>query len=205
MERVYVTREPAVSADYFHNIRNWVVALYGPADPRVNLHGIYFTDRRAPCTSYPEPCTQYDVEILLPAHQKEPWMISRHLAHETVHCLHPNGPPGGQATVLEEGLAEFASYSFLRENFTYIQEDGTIVEWMEVFSGGDYYAALQAVLELISIERADNFLTDTKRMRAETSAPFAKIGATQLQSYFPHCPDDLADFLSLKFKDIPNG
>lgn len=82
---------------------SFVEALYGPPDPRVAFLGLEVVDSRTPFTLHPDPYSRFRVQIGIPKIADEEWKIAAYLSHEYVHCLNPNGWPGRQATVLEEG------------------------------------------------------------------------------------------------------
>ncbi len=96
------------------HILRFMEARYGPRDRSWTLLGVEFTSRDAPQVWYPT----YDnigesiiVQLTRNAATDETRALFQ-LSHEVVHLLSPAGP-GAKASVLEEGLATYASLEYL--------------------------------------------------------------------------------------------
>lgn len=178
-------------------LKKMVADFYGPFHRDVTLHGVYFHDEVAPTTVYVEPLNGFNVAVLLPKHQSE--LIGRvaHLAHELVHCLHPNGLPSRQATYFEEGLADHAKVSIAKTLFS-----DAFPEWdFTLLCGGPgkYLDAFNAIEELVQIEGLNEMREGVQKMRAETGLRFKDIGERELSHQFRNTPRSLISFLSRRF------
>jgi hypothetical protein len=185
-----------ISAQFFELVREWVCELFGPFDPRVQVCGVLPTDSKWPFTSYPLPYSQFRIAINLPSKDAEDWQIFRHLAHELVHCLTPNGVPTGQATALEEGLAEHSSIYLLERGFT-VQG----CEWKEQLSG-PYLVAFNLVEEVVSYEGLEAMRAAVRKLRADTGLPFARLTPDHLSAHFQLTPRPLLEALSQPFAEL---
>lgn len=178
---------------------SFVEALYGPPDPLVSLLGLEFVDSRTPFTLYPDPYSRFRVQIGIPKIADEEWKIAAYLAHEYVHCLNPNGRPGGQATILEEGLAEHASIHFLKTN--YHVEGIEDFDWADMPRGA-YRVAFDLVDKVVEHETLEGMRRGVRNLRSDTRAPFGQITAEMAQPYFPNTPAPLIYRLSERFSDL---
>ena len=177
----------------------FVSDMFGPFDPRLDFQGIEWTTARHPFTAYPLPYSQFRVQICLPGSaDDDEWKVARHLTHELVHCLTPNGLPSYRATVLEEGLAEHCSIHLMRANYTIT---GTDFEWADGVVGS-YRVAFDLVEEVVAHEGLDGMRVGIRALRAETGLPFAEIPAETLSRHLAKTPEGIIDRLSRPFADL---
>ncbi|MGA6113393.1 hypothetical protein [Agrobacterium radiobacter] len=173
-----------------------VVGFFGTPHPEVIFEGVYFHERRFPFTIYTDPTNPKQVAVCLPQHQANDGLARFfHLTHELVHCLTPNGPQTGQATVLEEGLAEHAKI-YLVEEFFQSSYEGVDFRTM---TSGSYRAAFDMVEELVAVYGLQEMRQIVTAMRMETLLPFAHIGPVVLRHYFPRCRTELLVALGSPF------
>lgn len=178
---------------------SFVEALYGPPDPRMAFLGLELVDSRTPFTLHPAPYSRFRVQIGIPKIADEEWKIAAYLAHEYVHCLNPNGLPGRQATVLEEGLAEHSSIHFLKAN--YHVEGAENFDWADMPRGA-YRVAFDLVDEIVGHETLEGMRRGVRSLRADACAPFGQITAEMARPFFPNTPSELIDRLSERFFDL---
>lgn len=178
-------------------VAQWVTNLFGPFDPRVRIAAI-FQAEKGPHTVYNGPNDQYNVGIAIPRSATEKWMVQKHLAHELVHCLIPNGLPGGRATVLEEGLAEHSAIYFLKREYTYILPNGQIYDWADS-TEGEYREAYDLIEIVIAYEGLEEMRNSVRKMRAEVGLPFAEITEQHVEIYFSNTPLSLIQKLCERF------
>ncbi|MDP9561395.1 UNVERIFIED_ORG: hypothetical protein J2740_002602 [Rhizobium nepotum] len=177
-------------------IQELVVGFFGTPHPEVIFDGVYFHERRFPFTFYPDPTHPKRVAVCLPLHQANDGLARFfHLTHELVHCLTPNGPQTGQATMFEEGLAEHAKI-YLVEQFFQSSYEGVN---FRTLTSGDYRAAFDMVEELVAIYGLQEMREIVKTMRMETLRPFAQIGPDALYNYFPKAEAALLETLGSRF------
>ena len=184
-----------------YNALDWVETLFGRKDPHVEIVGVISSKEvRFPHTAY-DPHDEDLIQINVP-HVDEPWQLFRHLTHEFVHVLTPNGLPGGQATMLEEGLAEHSSVYFMKAHFTCHGEDGQIDQsFWEVNVSPYYRAAFLLVEQLVEAEGLEEMRDGIRTLRHNTGLPFAQITADHLETVFAKAPRDLLEALSRRFRD----
>lgn len=182
---------------------NWVESIFGEQDEGVVVEGVISSKEiRFPHTAY-HPVDQNRIEIRVP-HVDEPWQLYRHLTHEYVHALRPNGLPGGQATILEEGLAEHSSIYFMKANFTVAGADGKIDQsYWENSVPGPYNDAYKLVEMLIAAEGLEEMREGIRALRHDTGLPFGRITAAHLEIVFSATPKELLDALSQRFHANP--
>lgn len=182
----------------------WVESIFGKKDERVFIDRVLVSDEtRIPHTTYPDPDDHFVVGIIVPPVEEE-WQLHRFLTHEFVHTLHPNGPPGGQATVLEEGLAEHSSVYFMRERYKFVGENGEVNPnvWVDNLPES-YREAFMMVETLVAFEGLDTMRSGIRALRRQTNKPFAKITADDLATIFDSAPKSLLEALSAKFAKVP--
>lgn len=189
----------ATTDDLMTRAFNFVEVLYGPPDPRVSFLGLELVDSRTPFTLHPDPYSRFRVQIGIPKIADEEWKLAAYLAHEYVHCLNPNGWPGGQATVLEEGLAEHSSIHFLKANFHVEGAEG--FDWADMPRGA-YRVAFDLVEEIIEYETLEGMRRGVRTLRANIGAPFGQITADLARPFFPNTPSALIERLSERFSDL---
>ncbi|THD79219.1 MAG: hypothetical protein E7812_09045 [Phenylobacterium sp.] len=178
---------------------DFVSSMFGPFDRRLDFQTIQFTAERHPFTAYPLPYSQFRVQICLPASAAdEEWKVARHLSHELVHCLSPNGLPSLRATVLEEGLAEHCSIHFMRANYTITGSD---FEWADSVQGS-HRVAFDLVEQVVEHEDLGGMRAAVRSVRAATGLPFADLSADALAAHFTKTPPHLLDRLSGRFADL---
>lgn len=198
-------RKPVITEEEFEGVCYkaliWVESLFGPTDPNVEVVGVFVSaELRAPHTAY-HPDDHKLIQIWVPP-VKETWELSRHVTHEFVHTLTPNGLPGGQATILEEGLAEHSSVYFMRANFTVLGQDGQADHsYWETNVSTYYRAAFQLVEQLVEAEGLEGMREGIRTLRRLHGLPFAKVTADDLETFFTKAPRDLLEALSRLFKD----
>lgn len=173
-----------ITQEQFDNSVSWVTGLFGPFDPRVQIAGVFPTDQKTPFTGYSPPYDRFHIEIHLPREVEE-WGLYRHLTHELVHCLNPNGMPGHQATVLEEGLAEHSGVYFMEANFTLQHDTGEIdtTFWRQSVND-DYKDAFDLVEEVVGYEGLEGMRQGVQVMRAAIGLPFCQITADHMADHF---------------------
>lgn len=194
MQEIYVEDGNAVDPDLVNDVSAFIVDLFGPPHDETVLHEVRFYDERQPMTAYIDHDNPYCVSIFLPIHQADqPAICAVHLAHELVHCLTPNGPPGHKATMLEEGLANFAMTIVASRCLPDVDLRGSL--------SGKYIEALQLVEELIEVEAMPAVLQGIKMMRMDTGMPFCDLGSQDLRTYFKRAPTHLLERLSCPFHD----
>lgn len=177
-------------------VQELVEGFFGAPHPEVIFDGVFFHERRFPFTFYTDPYNPKRVAVCLPRHQADDTLARFfHLTHELVHCLTPNGLQTGQATVLEEGLAEHAKIYLVEEFYQTLYEG---VDFRALTSG-DYRAAFDMVEKLVAVYGLQEMRQIVKTMRMETLRPFAQIGPDVLQHYFPKCEAGLLEELSSPF------
>lgn len=180
-------------------IQELVTGFFGPPHPEVIFDGVYFHERRFPFTIYTDPTNPKQVAVCLPQHQADDGLARFfHLTHELVHCLTPNGPQTGQATVLEEGLAEHAKI-YLVEQFFQSSFEGVDFRSM---TSGNYRTAFDMVEELVAGYGLQEMRHIVRIMRMETLLPFAQIGPSTLRSYFPKSSVALLEALGSPFHKV---
>jgi hypothetical protein len=178
---------------------SFVEAMFGPPDPRVSFFGLELVDSRTPFTLHPDPYSRFRVKIGIPKIADEEWKIAAYLAHEYVHCLNPNGWPGGRATVLEEGLAEHSSIHFLKANY-HVEGDEDF-DWADM-PRGTYRVAFDLVDEVVGHETLEGMRRGVRALRADTRLSFGQISAGVARPYFPSTPPALIDRPSERFADL---
>lgn len=177
-------------------VKGLVTKLFGDFDPRVEIEGVYFGERRYPHTMYLSETNRFLVGICIPQHQADNSLARlAHLSHELVHCLNPNGPPS-QATVLEEGLAEHAKV-YLCQALYYDQIPN--YDFCEL-SVGKYRAAFNKIEELIAHEGLEGVRLGIQKVRDQTGFPFCRITEDDLSSHFARTPPTLLEELSQPFR-----
>jgi len=177
-------------------VKNWVAELFGQCDPRVEIEGAFFGDRRYPHTVYKSASNRFRVAICIPKHQADnPLARLAHLSHELVHCLSPNGFPP-KATILEEGLAEHAKIYLSRANF---RDEYPGYDFREL-SSGRYRAAFEDIEELIQHEGLSGMRDGFRAVRARTQRPFCQITEVDLAKEFVRTPQVVLAKLSKPFK-----
>jgi hypothetical protein len=177
----------------------FVEEMFGPPEPRVCFLGLEPVDSRTPLTLHPDPYSRFRVKIGIPKIADEEWKVAAYLAHEYVHCLNPNGWPGRQATVLEEGLAEHSSIYFLKAN--YHVEGAEDFDWADMPRGA-YRVAFDFVEEVVRHETLEGMRRGVRALRADTHVPFGEITAGVARPYFPNTPLALIDRLSERFANL---
>lgn len=180
----------------------WVESIFGEKDERVLIDSVVSSaEDRYPHTVYLDPDDHFIIGIVVPLVEEE-WQLHQALTHEFVHALHPNGPPGGQATVLEEGLAEHSSVYFMRERYRCVgadgQEDPAI--WVDRLPK-DYREAFMLVEKLVASEGLDTMRSGIRALRRQTDLPFAQITADDLATVFDSTPRSLLEALSRRFHE----
>ncbi|MCM2436337.1 hypothetical protein [Agrobacterium rosae] len=178
--------------------RELVSGLYGRPHSDVKFDGVYFYERRFPSTFYPDVNEPMRIGVWLPKHQADnPLACFYHLTHELVHCLTPNGPKTGQATMLEEGLAEHSKIYLVEQFFQQDYQDTNF----RTLGSRKYVDAFEMVEELIADHGLNEMRDIVKTMRSETNRPFAAISLDDLKHYFTASNTQLLRKLSAPFHD----
>lgn len=180
------------------HVQELVAALFGDPHPDVIFDGVFFHERRFPFTIYPDALNPKRIAVCLPQHQADNELARFfHLSHELVHCLNPNGPRTGQATVFEEGLAEHAKIYLVEQFF---QSSYAGVDF-RALTPGKYQMAFELVEHLVSDYGLQEMRQIVKTMRAETRRPFAEIRSKHLHHYFPKSDSEVLEKLGSRFHD----
>jgi hypothetical protein len=114
--------------------------LFGPRDRSYELLPPRISECGCP---HPHIYPSRKVRIYLTPHSRTPYIASYQLAHEAVHVL---GPTPTWATVLEEGLATYFSYAYVKR--VHGLEFGDSNGWSGVHRW--YGAAMRAVAPLLA-------------------------------------------------------
>lgn len=180
-------------------IRMLVGDIFGPPHPDVVFHGVFFHSRRYPFTFYPNPSNASEVAVCLPAHQSDDELAPfLHLCHELVHCLTPNGPSTGLATILEEGLAEHAKIYLGQQKFQRRFPDFDFTS----ITSGPYQAAFELVEHLIALTGLAEMRKRVRDMRRVTGKSFSALGNDDLRTWFPEAAPDFLSLLGAPFRSI---
>lgn len=188
-----------MDADEVEYVKSCVASLFGPFDTRVAIDGVFFYSERTPTTVYPAPSNRFLISVVIPEHQSDDFGRLAHLSHELVHCLCPNGLPGGQATVLEEGLGEHAKVYLCRAHFEQDYPDFDFKNLCGV--PGPYLEAFNLIEEVVAHEGMEEMRESIRRMRASLGIPFAQITSDQLATFLTRTPHELLERLSKRFSD----
>lgn len=194
---VYVDDLEPVNSEELEAVWLLVSGLFGDPDPRVEITGAYFGERRYPHTIYESEENRFRVGVCIPKHQADnPLARLVNLSHELVHCLSPNGWPP-KATVLEEGLAEHAKIYLARACF---RDEYPDFDFRDMTSGA-YRAAYDDIERLVDYEGLDGMREGVRTVRAATGLPFCQITEDDLATVFLRTPRSLLEHLSKPFID----
>lgn len=181
----------------------WVVELYGPFNPEVEITVHTDEDIRAPFTAFEDPDNWRKVNVVIPESDLD-YATFQYLTHEIVHCLRPNGLPSGQATYLEEGLAEHSSAYFLDKHYPVTDENGNVIVscWIDTYRSakGKYSVAFNLVEKLIDAYGLDDFRSIIKNIRG-TDMKLCDIDIKMLRKNFSKIEDQYLIELATPFHD----
>jgi hypothetical protein len=198
VDLVYLDNSDPVDGAEVEMVKRLVCSLYGDSDPRVEIEGAFFGNRRYPHTVYMSESNRFYVAICIPKHQADdPLARIAHLSHELVHCLNPNGIPPS-ATVLEEGLAEHSKVYLSHGIFKDYYPD---CDFRDLCGAGRYRMAFELIEELVHHEGLQGMRDGICAIRARTKLPFGQITQGDLAKEFVLSPQTLLAELSKLFED----